>query len=325
MAVLKTIKKPKTKAGTRALKARESKQIENTKQTIFVRGVKCSKTIQDCMSDLKTIKQPHAISYNQKNDIKPFEDHGKLEFYGRKNDASMFMFGSHNKKRPDNIVFGRLYDFNLLDMIEFGVENYQSINSFKNSKVTAGAKPCLVFAGEEFADTTNLEMQRVKSLFIDFFRGDEVDNVRLAGLEHVLQFTSHGNKVYMRSYKIYLKKSGLRTPRIELEEIGPHLDLNLRRSHLASEDLFRTACKQVKNARKKKVVKNITEDVFGSKVGRVHIQPQEIRTIQNRKIKALKETKEEKEEKKAEDAAKEAESKRQNNVAAIFGSEMDES
>jgi len=320
MAVLKTIKKPKTKAGTRALKERESKQIENTKQTIFVRGVKCSKTMQDCMRDLKTIKNPHTISYNQKNDIKPFEDHGKLEHYGRKNDASMFMFGSHNKKRPDNIVFGRLYDYNLLDMIEFGVENYQSINSFKNSKVTSGAKPCLVFAGEEFADTTNLEMQRVKSLFIDFFRGDEVTNVRLAGIEHVLQFTSHGNKVYMRSYKVYLKKSGLRTPRIELEEIGPHIDFNLRRSHLASEDLFRTACKQVKNARKKKVVKNISEDAFGSKVGKLHIQPQEIRTIQNRKIKALKETKEEKDEKRAEDAAQEAESKRQNNVAAIFGS-----
>ena len=48
----------------------------------------------------------------------------------------------------------------------------------------------------------------------------------------------------MRSYKIFLKKSGLRTPRIELEEIGPHLDFSVRRTHLASEDLFRTACKQ---------------------------------------------------------------------------------
>ena len=34
--------------------------------------------------------------------------------------------------------------------------------------------------------------------------------------------------------------------RIELEEIGPHIDLTLRRSHLASDDLFRSACKQVK-------------------------------------------------------------------------------
>ena len=142
------------------------------------------------MKDLNNLNKPHTITYNQKNDIKPFEDHGKFERYGKKNDASMFTFGSHSKKRPNNIVIGRLYDFHLLDMIEFGIENFESINSFKNSKVTSGAKPCLLFSGEEFADTTNAEMQRIKSLFIDFFRGDEVTNVRLAGIEHVLQESS---------------------------------------------------------------------------------------------------------------------------------------
>ena len=35
--------------------------------------------------------------------------------------------------------------------------------------------------------------------------------------------------------------------RIELEEIGPHIDLSLRRTHLASDELFRSACKQVKD------------------------------------------------------------------------------
>ena len=43
-----------------------------------------------------------------------------------------------------------------------------------------------------------------------------------------------------------LKKSGSRLPRVELEEMGPRMDLTLRRSHLASDDLFNTACKQVK-------------------------------------------------------------------------------
>ena len=52
--------------------------------------------------------------------------------------------------------------------------------------------------------------------------------------------------VHMRSYKIVLKKSGTRIPRVELEEMGPRMDLVLRRSHLASDDLFDSACKQVK-------------------------------------------------------------------------------
>ena len=69
-------------------------------------------------------------------------------------------------------------------------------------------------------------------------------------MEHALQFTAvekDGKKVvHLRSYKIILKKSGTRIPRIELEEMGPRMDLVLRRTHLASDDLFSTACKQVK-------------------------------------------------------------------------------
>lgn len=40
-----------------------------------------------------------------------------------------------------------------------------------------------------------------------------------------------------------MKKSGTRTPHIELEEIGPAADLVIRRTRLASSDLFKTACR----------------------------------------------------------------------------------
>lgn len=40
-----------------------------------------------------------------------------------------------------------------------------------------------------------------------------------------------------------MKKSGTKTPHIELEEIGPAADLVIRRSKLASSDLFKTACR----------------------------------------------------------------------------------
>jgi len=46
--------------------------------------------------------------------------------------------------------------------------------------------------------------------------------------------------------RILLKKSDTRIPRVELEEIGPCADLLCRRSKLASDDLFKQACKKPK-------------------------------------------------------------------------------
>lgn len=43
-----------------------------------------------------------------------------------------------------------------------------------------------------------------------------------------------------------LKKSGCKIPRIELEEMGPSLDLVMRRTHLASDDLYKLSLKQPK-------------------------------------------------------------------------------
>lgn len=43
-----------------------------------------------------------------------------------------------------------------------------------------------------------------------------------------------------------MKKSNTKIPRIELEEIGPRADLVCRRDKLASEDLFKQACRKPK-------------------------------------------------------------------------------
>lgn len=47
-------------------------------------------------------------------------------------------------------------------------------------------------------------------------------------------------------FRILLKKSNSSIPRIELEEIGPRANLICRRIKLASEDLFKEACKKPK-------------------------------------------------------------------------------
>ena len=62
----------------------------------------------------------------------------------------------------------------------------------------------------------------------------------------MLVFCFHKYKYEVLICRVLLKKSGSRTPRIELEEIGPSFDLVMRRTKLASEDLYKRSLKQPK-------------------------------------------------------------------------------
>lgn len=71
------------------------------------------------------------------------------------------------------LLLGRLFDYHLLDMIEFGLENFKSLQDFKTSKVMTGVKPCLIFTGDLWHQ--NEEYTKCKSLLLDFFRGEQVE------------------------------------------------------------------------------------------------------------------------------------------------------
>ncbi|XP_072018868.1 ribosome production factor 2 homolog [Amphiura filiformis] len=299
---MQRVVKPKTQRGKRALAQREPKLVEEVKTAMFIRGGNTSEMITRILKEFNMLRKPHAVMFQKKNMLRPFEDQTQLEFFSNKNDASLFLFGSHSKKRPHNLVMGRLFNHLILDMIELGVDNFKSMYEFQNKKCTMGTKPCLIFTGEMF--DTELEYKRLKSLFIDFFRGPVVKNVRLAGLEHILSFSAVNGQIHIRSYRGLLKKSGTKIPRVELEEIGPSLDLTMRRTHLASQDLFKRALK-IPKALKPKKKKNISHDVFGTQHGRVHMESQDLGQLQTRKMKALKRKgKQENEEKEKESPKK---------------------
>uniref|UniRef100_U3K8F1 Ribosome production factor 2 homolog n=1 Tax=Ficedula albicollis TaxID=59894 RepID=U3K8F1_FICAL len=261
MEALDRVVKPKTKRAKRFLEKREPKLNENTKNAMLIKGGNANLTVTEVLKDIYAVKKPFAVLYKKKNITRPFEDQTSLEFFSKKSDCSLFLFGSHNKKRPNNLVIGRMFDYHVLDMVELGVEKFVSLKEIKNSKCPEGTKPMLIFAGDMF--DVNEEYRRLKSLLIDFFRGPTVPSIRLAGLEYVLHFTAVDGKIYMRSYKVLLKKSGCKIPRIELEEMGPSLDLVMRRTHLASDDLYKLSLKQPKGLKPKKK-KNISHDVFRS-------------------------------------------------------------
>ncbi|CAL1684765.1 unnamed protein product [Lasius platythorax] len=286
MSVLNRIK-PLTHKGKKAVLKKEPQLVEKAKETLCLKSKNTSQIVVELMKDLYDLKKPNAQMMQKKNDILPFENIVPIEKFASKYEASLFMMVSHNKKRPHNLMMGRMYEHTLLDMIEFGVENYKGLKDFKVEKITVGIKPLLIFNGELFE--SNYEYGRIKNLLVDMFQRQVVDKIRLQGLEHVLSFTAVENKILLRSYRIILKKSNTRTPRIELEEIGPRADLLCRRNKFASEDLLKQACKKPKELKMKKK-KNISKDTFGTTFGRIHIGAQNIDRMQTRKMKGLKKT-----------------------------------
>lgn len=83
-----------------------------------------------------------------------------------------WQLGSHTKKRPDNLVIGRTYDHHIYDLIELGVENFKSMQSFSYDKKIApliGTKPFFAFIGEAFENVE--ELKHLKEILLDLFRG----------------------------------------------------------------------------------------------------------------------------------------------------------
>jgi len=208
-----------------------------------------------------------------------------LEYLSQKNDHSLFMFGFSSKKRPNSLIIGRFFDYHVTDMYEMSIEKLIPMENFKTPKITMGINPCLIFNGEPFE--IDPEYIRLKCLLTDFFRGEVVDNIRLQGIEHALHFTAADGKLYIRSYRVVFKKSTSKVPDVELVEMGPSIDAVVRRSKMCSDDVYNKSKKQPKEIEPKKK-KNISRNAFGSVLGRIHMEKQDLSKLQLRKVKALK-------------------------------------
>lgn len=251
------------------------------------------------------------MKYSRKNDdIHPFEVGGEvqLEIHTNRSNCSLFALGSHSKKRPHNLVLGRMFDFRLYDAIEFGVTNFKPIREYPASIVAQlGNKPSFVFVGEAFE--SNPVLKQTRTLLLDYFRGRQIEHLNLKGLDRVI-FVTHaplaaasgasadggvngGNvqpqqqpKVFFRQYSVKFKKSGTKVPRVELTEMGPRMDLDIRRRKTPPLDLEKEALTQPKVAPKKQ--KNVAGDVLDGKVGRIYMPKQNVETMALNKMKGLK-------------------------------------
>lgn len=246
------------------------------------------------------MKRPHAINFSKKNAIHPFEDASSLEFFSGKNDASLFVTGLHSKKRPHNLVLSRMFDGRVLDQLEVGVDAFAPMASFDSPKASLGTKPLMVFHGDVF--DTHPSFQQLKSYLLDLYQGHHQTGIPLMNLEHVISVTAgpfHGDDkplppVHVRVYTVKMLSSGSRIPRVQLTEMGPNMDLSVRRVAEPDADMMKMALRRPKISKKDqtsglgKKRKNIETDDMGDKVGRIHLGKQDLGKLQSRKMKSLK-------------------------------------
>lgn len=144
-----------------------------------------------------------------------------------------------------------------------------------------------------------------KSMLIDFFRGETSDKIDVEGLRYVVTVTADEPTasgaggaassddpaakpvLRLRVYTIRTKRSGQRLPRVELEEHGPRMDFRLGRMQEPEEAMLKEAMRKAKTS-EERTKKNISTDVMGDKIGRIHMGKLDLSKLQTRKMKGLK-------------------------------------
>jgi ribosome production factor 2 len=267
--------------------------VENPKTTLFLRGEKCSQIVQLALADLNSLKRP---LFTKKNSIHPFEDPSSLEFFSEKNDASLLVYGLTSKKRPHCLTFVRTYTHKILDMLELYLdpETFRTLSQFKNPKCAVGLKPLISFSGSLFDSPTPNAYTLARSLFIDLFRGQDVTEIDVEGLQYMIHISvgeevegQPAPQIHLRNYRIVTKKSGQKLPRVEVDEMGPRMDFRMGRIQQADETIWREALKRPKQL-EPRTRKNIGMDSLGDKIGKIHVGRQDLSTLQTRKMKGLK-------------------------------------
>ncbi|KAL2323133.1 hypothetical protein Fmac_027512 [Flemingia macrophylla] len=274
------IKTAKSRKGKRELEKRAPKLVESGKKTLILHGTKTSAVLNAVLAQIYHLKKNYAVKFSRKNDnVKPFEAGGEtsLEFFSLKTDCSIFVYGSHSKKRPDNLVLGRTYDHHIYDLVEVGVENFKPMEFFSYDKKLApmeGSKPFIVFIGEGFEAVE--ELKHLKEVLLDLLRGEVAENLNLAGVDRAYVCAAVSpNRVLFTHCALRLKKSGTIVPRMELVEVGPSMDFVVRRHRPPNESLRKEAMKTSREKPKKKE-KNVKKDELQGKIGNIYIPDQKI-------------------------------------------------
>lgn len=178
-------------------------------------------------------------------------------------------------------------------------ETFRTLQQFKNKKPSIGLKPLISFHGTVFEDPNQTKYTLAKSLLIDLFKGQDATEVDVEGLQYLISVSAHeptesieNPEIKLRFYLLRTQRSGQKLPRVEVEEMGPRLDLTVGREQYPDADMLKQALKKPKGL-EPRTKKNVEMDPMGDKTGKIHMGKQDFGNLQTRKMKGLKRSRDE--------------------------------
>jgi len=275
-------RRPKTGRGRKNRKKREPKVVENAKQLLCLKGPTTSQLGVDVLKQLVLLKKPLAKLFGKREAVRPFEDISSVEYLCKHNDCSLFAYTATNKKRPHQLVIGRCFNYQMLDMYEFLIDRNTFLPYNNFNEACTGVKTGIIFQGSKWEDE---KFSTLKNLFTDFFRGDQYEGLNITGFDRVYVITLlEDEKILFRHYKVTLGIGEKGKLAASLDESGPRIDLKLNRQDHAAIEVQKRARKMPRplTGRKKK---NISRDALGHKMGKIHMERQNIDSAALRKFK----------------------------------------
>lgn len=285
--------KPKSHKVKKLIERKEKILQKDPKHSLFIRGNKLSLPVKKAMHELDKMRDMFLTKclLQKPNNILPFEDTSYIEHVAEQYDCGFVCFGSHNKKRPNNMIIHRMYNHQVLDMIELGVDNCMTMQEFKTkTMIETGQQPILIFQGDPF-DLSEKHI-KFKNMMIDFFRIKHLKNLNIIAAQRIISFTATSNEgnIILQQFQAGVINEGLAgDEKIDIEEIGPRMSMTIRRVKHADNDMWKSATKILRSKKQIMMKKqNISTNVLGQKVGKAYIQHQDLGTLALAKLKRKK-------------------------------------
>jgi len=172
----------------------------------------------------------------------------------------------------DKLAITRIFDAEPLERTEFRIQKAQSSSDF-------ATVPAELFS-RYYVVCQNIENKRMENLFVDLFSQCSskvnLDAVKYAWIINESQ--ADGRVITVKYVRVMNDFS--------VEDIGPYFELVPTSEFFSGDELYEKAFSQPK-AKKQK---NVSKNVFKDKIGKLHIERQDLTEINHKKSKGYKKT-----------------------------------